>query len=309
MITNLTPREDKTIIRALNTCIETCLDGEKGFAIAAADVRSPRLKETFLSASRERASFVLELQKLVAALGRLPENEGTTRGALHRSWIATMRVAIGRNDALYVEECIRGERAALRDYEVALRRAHIETLPPHIATTLRKQYLAIKTSLTELLQIASVERATKYEVRVMEAPAQHALTVRTRTTRANLPALMQSTFDRIARDVYEVGVPFAMYHDAFRPEDMDVEIGVVVPPDVHVADDGLTRRQLPAQTIAYVLHVGPYETLGAAYDALDVWMRQNGRTQIGPARESYLIGPEDTTRSEDYRTEIELPFA
>ncbi len=224
--------------------------------------------------------------------------------------MTAMRIAMGRDDGLYVEECIRGERAALLDYEAALRRARVETLPPNITSALRSQYLAIKASLAELLQLVTERARTIYDVRAMEAPAQHVLTVRTRTTRANLPQLMRSTFEWIARNVHEVGIPFVIYHDNFRPEDIDVELGVVVPPDVQVADAvGLARRELPEQTIAYVLHVGPYETLSAAYDALDVWIRQKGRTPVGPAREIYVLGPADTSRPEYYRTEIEIPIA
>ena len=141
----------RTLIRALNACIETCMDGEKGFAIAAAEVRDPRLKKMLISRSTERADFMGELQRLVVALGGFPENEGTARGALHRSWMTIGRVLAGRNDAFYLEECIRGERAAMHDYEAALRRAHVETLTPALQGLVRSQYESVRQSLEALL--------------------------------------------------------------------------------------------------------------------------------------------------------------
>lgn len=300
----------KTIIRALNACIETCMDGEKGYAIAAAEVRDPALKDLCMRRSEQRSEFMQALQRAVGGLGGFPENEGTARGVLHRGWMTAARVARGRSDALFLEECIRGERAAMRDYEAALRRAHVEALPGDLARLLTEQYNALRESLAALIRLTSNHHAkTLYEVRTMDMPPQTIVTTRTNTTRQNLPEVMRATLETISRDVYEVGVPFAIYHNTFRPDDIEVEIGVVVPSNVVFAKtERISRRELPSQTIAYTLHVGAYEGVGAAYEALFAWIRQNEYTPVGPPRETYLVGPDETKRPEDYRTEIEIPI-
>jgi uncharacterized protein (TIGR02284 family) len=58
------------IAETLNGLIEICIDGEKGFAEAAADVRDPELKSFLQARSQERAGFVAALQSEVVALGR-----------------------------------------------------------------------------------------------------------------------------------------------------------------------------------------------------------------------------------------------
>jgi uncharacterized protein (TIGR02284 family) len=300
----------KTIIRALNACIETCMDGEKGYAIAAAEVRSPTLKDMFVRRSTQRSEFMVALQRAVEGSGSVPENEGTARGILHRGWMTAVRIARGRSDALYLEECIRGERAAMHDYAAALRGAHVETLPSDLSRLLTGQYGVIRESLAELIRMTSDYRAkASYEIRTMDTQGQTVVTMRTNTTRADFPRVMRATLETIARDVHEVGVPFAIYHNTFRPDDMDVEIGVVVSSNVSFAKtDEISRRELPPETIAYTLHVGPYEGIGAAYEALSAWIRQNERTPVGPPREIYLVGSNEAKRAQDYRTEIEIPI-
>lgn len=150
-----TIRREK-IITALNRCIETCTDAEKGYAIAAADVRDPTLKARFLAHVKERSDFVLDLQRAILELGAMPENEGTVRGALHRGFMTVKRVAEGRDDRLIVEECVRGERAALRDYERALRHVFFRRLPPELRAMVESQYSTIKRSLEFLLESFAV---------------------------------------------------------------------------------------------------------------------------------------------------------
>jgi effector-binding domain-containing protein len=220
------------------------------------------------------------------------------------------RIAYGRSDALFLEESIRGEKAAMRDYEAALHRAQLGALPTELSSLLTEQYRSIRESFAELILTASSgrSRATRYEIRTAEMPPETILTKRVHTTLARVPAEMNATLQTIGRPVH--GVPFAIYHnEPFRPNDVDVEMGVTISPDLPFAlADGLVTRQLAAGTVAYTLHVGPYEAIGAAYEAIFAWLRQNGRSVSGPAREVYWVGPDDTNHPEDFRTEIEIPI-
>ena len=53
---------------------------------------------------------------------------GTARGALHRGWVE-VRHALDGTDAAIIVECLRGEAAAIKAYDHAVRRAHIEAIP------------------------------------------------------------------------------------------------------------------------------------------------------------------------------------
>ena len=74
---------NEEVISTLNDLIETCRDGQNGFQTAADGVKNPELKQLFNSYSRQRASFVGELQDEVRRLGSDPENSGSVAGALH----------------------------------------------------------------------------------------------------------------------------------------------------------------------------------------------------------------------------------
>lgn len=145
-----TEKSRRAIITALNRCIEINTDAEKGYALAAADVRDTTLKTLLLARVKERADFVLALQKAIEQLGGTPENEGSVKGAIHRGFMSFDRVVEGRSDQHVVEHCIRGETAALEGYEEALRRVFFHRLSPALKEMVESQYSSIKRSLAYL---------------------------------------------------------------------------------------------------------------------------------------------------------------
>ncbi len=143
--------EPSQIVAALNQCIEACVDGEKGYANASADVRDPVLKSLFFECARQRAGFVHALQDTIVSLGGLPENHGTVRGAVHRNWTSVRLGLEGRDDRIVLEECIRGEGAALGVYEEALAALHRVEMPAAAVRTLVvEQYAAIQRTKDEI---------------------------------------------------------------------------------------------------------------------------------------------------------------
>jgi len=68
---------------------------------------------------------------------------------------------------------------------------------------------------------------------------------------------------------------------------------------------GWQMQELPASTFVTLLHVGPYDTIGAAYDSLTAWIGAHDLAIAGPPREVYLSEPE--TPPEQIRTILEFP--
>lgn len=103
------------------------------------------------------------------------------------------------------------------------------------------------------------------------------------------------------------GAPFVIYHSMPEPgQPLDVEIcapvaGTVQPPDPWRLAD------LPAGIFASRMHEGPYDTIGATYDALSAWVPAHGFTVAGPPREVYLSPPD--TPPERIQTIVEFPVA
>ena len=143
----MTPPDD--IVTALNACIQTCRDAEDGYAAAAGIAVDASLKATLLGRAKERADFVVELEALVRVLGGAPASAGTARAAAHRGWMAALHAVEG--DPSVRSECARGERAALRNYEAAIDRAHVERLPSDVRRIVQNQYRTILESVRQLL--------------------------------------------------------------------------------------------------------------------------------------------------------------
>jgi effector-binding domain-containing protein len=149
-----------------------------------------------------------------------------------------------------------------------------------------------------------------YEVLEKELPSQRVVSTRQHTNFASLGETFDAELDHILGRIaplgsWPAGAPFIVfYNQPFKPEDLDVEIGVPVASIRPLAGE----HELPAEHVAYTVHTGSYGAIGAAYEDLFCWIRQNGHTPVGPPRELYLVGPRHTDRPDEYVTEIEVPI-
>ena len=102
------------------------------------------------------------------------------------------------------------------------------------------------------------------------------------------------------------GEPFVIYHGMPTKDDrpFDIEICAPIGRDVE-PPRGWTVTDLPGGTFASVIHVGPYEALGSAYDELEAWIGREGFAIAGPPREVYLSEP--STPAAEIRTVVEFP--
>jgi uncharacterized protein (TIGR02284 family) len=134
-----TRQEPDKVISTLNNLIETCRDGQRGFADAAQHLSDPQVREYCLEQSRTRAQFVGELQQEVRALGGDPENTGSAAAAMHRAWI-DLKSALGGGDAAILAACETGEDSAVRQYEEALQGG----LPANAQTIVSQQHRSVR---------------------------------------------------------------------------------------------------------------------------------------------------------------------
>jgi uncharacterized protein (TIGR02284 family) len=123
------------VIDVLNDLIENAKDGQYGFAKCAERVKSPQLRETLLRRSADCASAVAELQGLVVQRGGKPAEHGSVLGALHRGWVSVKDAVTADSDHAVLEECERGEDAAVARYRAALKE---EGLPTDIRNVLAR---------------------------------------------------------------------------------------------------------------------------------------------------------------------------
>lgn len=109
-----------------------------------------------------------------------------------------------------------------------------------------------------------------------------------------------------ARRVVATAEPFVVYHGMPGPTDLPFEVELCVPiPREIEPPTGWTCRTLPGGSFASVVHIGSYDTIGAAYDILEDWVSTHGLTLAGPPREVYLSEP--STPAAEIRTVVEFP--
>ncbi len=75
-----------------------------------------------------------------------------------------------------------------------------------------------------------------------------------------------------------------------------------------MGDDDVGIEELRGCAMASTMHRGPYDAVGAAYEALREWIRDNAMVVDGPPREIYLTDPGETPDPADLVTEIEFPI-
>ena len=141
------------VVSTLNDLIETCRDGQKGYQAAADGVTNGELKSLFLEYSRQRASFVGELQDEVRRLGGDPQQTGSIAATLHRGWIDIKSAVTGEDEGAVISECERGEESAVENYREALD----ADLPTNVRAIVERQFSKIKSARD---RIAALERAS-----------------------------------------------------------------------------------------------------------------------------------------------------
>ena len=130
----------------LNTLIETCRDGARGFQLAADQVRSADLKEFFANTALQRERFAAELLPHAQRLGGGQDADGTAAGALHRSWMKIKDAITNYDEDAIMAEAERGEAAAVNAYAEAV----TNVLPPDGRAVIEAQYAAIRAAQREL---------------------------------------------------------------------------------------------------------------------------------------------------------------
>jgi effector-binding domain-containing protein len=94
--------------------------------------------------------------------------------------------------------------------------------------------------------------------------------------------------------------------EADKEKNADLEVAIPIPEEVEGTAD-IKCYQLPGGKMARTVHKGPYEDCGPTYEKLFAWLKQNGKTLVGPTREMYMNDPGEVP-PEEILTEIYAPI-
>ena len=135
--------KNKEMESTLKGVIDVLADGQKGFADIGEHFKDDTLKRYFLAESLKRANFRAELENELHRHGvKDITNEGTTAGALHRTWGDIKGKIFGTDDKGLLDTAEVGEDSAKKAYKEALEKE----LPLPVKQLLTEQQSHILTS-------------------------------------------------------------------------------------------------------------------------------------------------------------------
>ena len=151
-----------------------------------------------------------------------------------------------------------------------------------------------------------------HEVHITQTPRRDLAVVRTATTFPGIPAVMGQAFDRVAAYLGPLGLlgnspAVGLYTDMdLQAGTLTVSAGFRVGRPVE-GDGTVVPGELPATEVATTTHVGPYEKVSEAYDAIAAAMALQGRElDESTMWEEYWSPP--GTPDEDTVTEVFCPL-
>ena len=142
------------IVSVLNDLIVISRDGAEGFRTCAEDASEPALKLYFEDRAQSCENALRRLSTEVRRHECDPATAGTVKGLLHRAFIDLKAAITSRDNLAVLEECERGEDAALVAYQKALR----EDLPGDLRALLEKEYEGAKQNHDRVRQLRDTTR-------------------------------------------------------------------------------------------------------------------------------------------------------
>ena len=149
-----------------------------------------------------------------------------------------------------------------------------------------------------------------YEMEVRTLQSQPVASIRVTTTPAEIGSTLGQLLPEIWRHLEKLGVhpagpPFARYH-AHDAGQVDLEAGLPVPGPI-AGDERIAAGELPAGEVVTTWHVGPYDTLSRAYEAVEAWIKERGREPAGAPWEVYWTDPGEVPDPNEWKTELLWP--
>ena len=153
----------KETIDSLNNLLSRNLDAAEGFVEVANNVNYVNLTQWLIEWAKAHNSYALELKKLIVKLGGEVTSDSTTLlGELHHAWVDLKAQWTNNDTETLLEECLRGELTALKDYaEVSAS----NVMPDYARDLLTHQHSEIRRAIKSLefmkKTYAQMEEATE----------------------------------------------------------------------------------------------------------------------------------------------------
>jgi uncharacterized protein (TIGR02284 family) len=133
-------------IAELQSLIDVCADGAYGFACCADYTNSSRQRMWFRQRAQQCDAAGAQLRAMVLQLGGQRAPASHESSGVHRGWVAMRGTLCGLRDQSILNECDRGEAAALALYRLVLE----QPLPDAARALVQQQCDTIAASLAQM---------------------------------------------------------------------------------------------------------------------------------------------------------------
>lgn len=142
------------IAHRLNALVQKNHDAEKGFEKAAEIVTAKSLSDWFRTRAAERKIFREQLKDEVHSFGFPCVQTPSLTGDLHRTWMEIKSAFTEDDDEAMLAEAMRGEKAALDEYNEILSEM---SFPPNTETLLKAHRESLEDGLAVLRGLDDIE--------------------------------------------------------------------------------------------------------------------------------------------------------
>ena len=139
--------DDLTILKTLTSTLN---DSVKGYRDSAEHVESQEFREMFNDFAAQREQAAMELKAEVRRLGGEPDEDGSTLGSLHQTWVDLKSAITGRDDKAIINEVERGEDYLKEKFETALAD---DNLGAECRTVIERAYQSVREGHDRMSQL------------------------------------------------------------------------------------------------------------------------------------------------------------
>ncbi len=157
----------------------------------------------------------------------------------------------------------------------------------------------------------SIAKCPEIKVEVKEIEAVKVLAIKATVPSAEVGAKLGELFPKLMQYVGEKGIqmagpPYSKYYSWDPQGDTEMEAGVPIAGEAESKGD-IEYLELPAVKVATALHIGPYESIGPVYEAIQKYIDREGMKVTGAVWEEYLTDPNAEPDPNKYKTQVYYP--
>ncbi|CAH8281670.1 uncharacterized protein (TIGR02284 family) [Mariniflexile fucanivorans] len=146
-------KANKETVDILQELLQKNYDAEAGYKQIMQKAENNLLKNWLQAKAKQRGQFTNELDGIIRNLNATPVTDGSLLGSAHRAWIDVKTTLSTNTDEAILEECIRGEKASVDEYEKQLEKVSSFS---DVNNLVYNQMVSIKTALNTVKRLEDI---------------------------------------------------------------------------------------------------------------------------------------------------------